>query len=333
MERPSMPSWSTRCNAASAMRRSVIPRFGIRFLSVPGVSDRIAIGSCTVYAVAVRRTGHVRGGVWRNAGFRRLWSSVGVSLLGTQITVLAMPLAAVAMLDASAGQVALLAAAGTAPFLLLGLPAGAWVDRWPRRTLMVGCDWLRATLLLSVPLAWALGALTLAHLFVVEFAVGALSVFFDVAALSVLPALVNRRDLAPANGSLEAARAVAQTSGPALGGGLVEIASAPLALLADGASFLVSAVLLRGLPPLPAPARRPEPQPLRRQVLEGLRFCLRHPVIRAVSVGGAWLNFWGNALMAVFIPYAVRELGQSPALIGLVLALSNLGYLLGSLVV
>src|SRR3954470_20397637 len=159
-------------------------------------------------------------GVRQNARFRRLWASVGVSLLGSEITLLAMPLAAVAVLDASAGQVALLAAAGTAPFLLLGLPAGAWVDRWPRRTLMVGCDRLRALLLGSVPLAWALGALTLVHLFVVTFAVGALSVFFDVAALSVLPALVNRRDLAPANGSLEAARAVAQTSGPALGGGL-----------------------------------------------------------------------------------------------------------------
>jgi MFS family permease len=284
-----------------------------------------------VYAVTVRRTDDARESVWHSPGFRRLWGSVGVSLLGSEITVLALPLAAVAVLDASAGQVALLAAAGTAPFLLLGLPAGAWVDRWSRRVLMVRCDWLRAVLLGSVPLAWALGALTLAHLFAVAFAVGALSVFFDIAALSVLPALVPRPQLAAANGSLEAARAVAQTSGPALGGVFVQVASAPLALLADAVSFVASALLLRGLPPLAAPPRPADRVPLRGQIAEGLAFCLRHPVIRGLVLGGAWLNFWGHALLAVFIPYAVRDLGLSAAVIGVVLASANVGYLLGSL--
>lgn len=281
--------------------------------------------------MSVRRTDDgARAAVWRNRSYRRLWGSVGVSLLGSEVTVLAMPLAAVAALHASAGEVALLSAAGTAPFLLLGLPAGAWVDRWPRRRLMVFCDLVRAALLASVPLAYLLGALTLAHLFIVAFAAGALGVFFDVAALSVLPALVDRRDLATANGSLEAARAVAQTSGPALGGVLVQAASAPIALLADGVSFLASAVLLRGLPPLPAPRREGEPQPLRRLIAEGLAFCLKHPLIRALAGAGAWLNFWQHALLAVFIPFAVRDLHQSAGVIGLVLAASNLGYLLGA---
>jgi hypothetical protein len=196
---------------------------------------------------------------------------------------------------------------------------------------MVRCDWLRALLLGSVPLAWAFGVLTLAHLAVVAFAVGALSVFFDIAALSVLPALVARPQLAAANGSLEAARAVAQTSGPALGGVLVQVASAPLALLADAGSFAVSALLLRGLPPLAAPARPADRVPLRRQIAEGLAFCLRHPVIRGLVLGGAWLNFWGHALLAVFVTYAVRDLGLSAAVIGVVLASANVGYLLGSL--
>lgn len=269
----------------------------------------------------------------QNARFRRLWGSVGASLLGTEITAIALPLTAVAVLDASAGQVALLAAAGTAPFLLLGLPAGAWVDLWPRRTLMVRCDWIRALLLASVPLAWSLGALTLAHLYAVTFAAGALSVFFDVAALSVLPSLVPRNRLAAANGALESVRAVGQTAGPAAGGVLVQTLSAPVAILADVLSFAVSALLLRGLPKLPAPARPEVRQPVRRQVAEGLAFCLRHPVIRPLAAGGAWLNFWGHALLAVFVPYAVRDLGLSPAVIGLVLAGSNVGYLLGALVV
>jgi MFS family permease len=283
--------------------------------------------------MSVRRTESPAGSVWRNPGYRRLWGSVGISLLGSEITVIALPLAAVAVLDASAGQVALLAAAGTAPFLLLGLPAGAWADLWPRRTLMVRTDWLRGLLLATVPLAYALGGLTLAHLFVVTFAVGCLSVFFDIAALSALPALVPRERLSAANGTLEAARAGAQTSGPALGGVLVHVLSAPVALAADAVSFLASAVLLRGLPPLPAPPRPADPVPLRRQVAEGLAFCLTHPLIRGLALGGAWLNFWGHALLAVFIPYAVRDLGQSAAVIGLVLASANVGYLLGSLLV
>ena len=268
--------------------------------------------------------------VWRDPAYRRLWGSVGVSLLGSEITVIALPLTAVAVLHASAGQVALLAAAGTAPFLLLGLPAGAWVDRWPRRRLMVVCDWLRGALLATVPLAWALGVLTLPHLFAVTFAAGVFGVFFDVAALSVLPALVPRDRLASANGGLEASRAVSQTSGPAVGGVLVQVATAPLALLADAVSFVVSAVLLRGLPPLVTPGSAGPRPPLARQIREGLQFCLRSPLIRPVMLGGAWLNFWGHALMAVFIPYAVRALHLSPAVIGLVLAASNLGYLLGS---
>jgi MFS family permease len=288
-----------------------------------------------VYGLHVQRTdsGTVAPAELHNGPFRRLWASVGLSLFGSEITVLALPLAAVAVLDASAGQVALLAAAGTAPFLLLGLPAGAWVDLWPRRSLMVGCDWARGLLLASIPLAYALDALTLSHLFVVAFAVGAFSVLFDIAALSVLPVLVPRDRLASANGALESVRAVGQTAGPATGGALVQALSAPVAVLVDAVSFAFSALLLRGLPPLPAPPRPEVRVPVRRQVAEGLAFCLRHPVIRPLAAGGAWLNFWGHALLAVFVPFAVRELDLSPAVIGLVLAGSNIGYLLGALLV
>jgi MFS family permease len=271
--------------------------------------------------------------VWRNGGFRRLWGSVGVSLVGTQVSLLALPLTAIGVLHASAGQVALLAAAGTAPFLLLGLPAGAWVDRWARRPLMVRTDLLRALLLVSVPVAYAAGVLTLAQLYLVAFGVGALSVFFDVAALSVLPALVSHEQIAPANGQLEVARATAQTTGPALGGALVQAVTAPVAVALDAVSYLASAVLLRGLPelaPPPAPAQR---ERLGRQIRDGLRFCLRHPYIRPLAAGAAWMNFWTEALLAVFVVYAVRELHLTPAVVGVVLAASNVGYLVGSLLV
>ncbi|MEU0602663.1 MFS transporter [Streptomyces sp. NPDC006393] len=269
--------------------------------------------------------------VWSQHGFRALWAASGVSLIGTQVSVLALPLTALVALHASPGQVALLAAAGTAPFLLLGLPAGAWADRWARRRLMVFCDVGRGVLLATLPVAQLAGVLTLLQLYVVALGVGALSVFFDIASLSVLPALVRPDQIAPANARLEVVRATAQTSGPALGGVLVQALTAPVALAVDALSYGVSALLLRGLPPVPSPTAAARSGGLLVQVRAGLRFCLTHPYIRPLAVGAAWLNFWTEGLLAVFLTYAVRELRLSPATVGTVLAVAGLGYLAGSL--
>ncbi|NYD41154.1 MFS transporter [Nocardioides panaciterrulae] len=268
---------------------------------------------------------------WRG-GFGRVWGSIAVSLFGTQVSLLALPLTALAALDASPSQVALLAAAGTAPFLLFGLPAGAWVDRFSRRGLMVTTDLLRGALLASVPLAWLAGVLTLAQLYAVAFGVGSLSVFFDVAALSVLPALVPHGSIATANGRLEGARALSQTSGPGLGGLLVQVLTAPLAVAVDAVSYLGSALLLRGLPHLP-PVAAPVRERLVSQVFSGLRFCLAHRFIRPLALGAAWMNFWVEGLLAVLVTWAVRDLELGAATVGLVLAGSNVGYLLGSMAV
>ncbi|MGX4687759.1 MFS transporter [Streptomyces sp. JNUCC 63] len=269
--------------------------------------------------------------VWSHHGFRALWAASGVSLIGTQVSVLALPLTALIALHASPTQVALLTAAGTAPFLLLGLPAGAWVDRWPRRTLMVFCDVGRAVLLATLPLAQLAGVLTMVQLYLVALGLGTLSVFFDIASLSVLPALVGADRIAPANARLEVVRAASQTSGPALGGALVQALTAPLALAVDAASYAVSALLLRGLPPVASPPRPAQSGGLLVQIRAGLRFCLTHPYIRPLAVGAAWLNFWTEGLLAVFLTYAVRELRLSAATVGTVLAVAGIGYLAGSL--
>ena len=278
-------------------------------------------------------TGRTENGLRWRGGFGRIWGSIAVSLMGTQVSLLALPLTALIALDATPSQVALLAAAGTAPFLVFGLPAGAWVDRWSRRALMVATDVLRGLLLASVPAAWALGVLTLAQLYLVAFGVGSLSVLFDVASLTVLPALVPRGQIAAANGRLEAARAVAQTSGPGVGGVLVQVLTAPLAIAVDAVSYLVSGALLRGLPRVPAPERPAEREPLLRQVTAGLAFCLRHRYIRPLALGAAWMNLWVEAFLSILVTYAVRDLGLSAATAGLVLAGSNVGYLLGSFLV
>lgn len=256
-----------------------------------------------------------------------------MSLLGTQVTMLALPLTALGVLHASAGQVAALAAAGTAPFLLLGLPAGALVDRWRPRRLLVAADLARAALVATVPIGYLTGTLTLVQLYVVAALVGALSVPFDVTALSVLPALVRPDRITTANIRLEAARSVAQTGGPAVGGLLVQALSAPVALLVDVVSYLASALLLRGLPPLPPSAGDRPREPLTRQVRAGVRFCMTHPYVRPLALAAGWTNFWAEALLAVFITYAVRQLRLPAASVGVVLGVANLGYLAGSMAV
>ena len=253
--------------------------------------------------------------------------------MGSQVTLLAFPLTAVLALHASASEVAALAAVGTAPFLVFGLPAGVWIERWSLRRLMVLTDLARAVLLAAVPVAFALHALTMMQLYAAAFAVGVCGVFFDVAALSVLPAIVPPARIAAANSLVEVVRAGAQTSGPALGGLLVHALTAPFAVLADAISYLLSAGLLRRLPDQRVSGASPFRGPLWREVRAGVRFCLRHPYIRLLAGGAAWINFWVEALMAVFLTYAVRDLHLSAAAIGVVLAVSNVGYLLGSLLV
>jgi MFS family permease len=269
----------------------------------------------------------------RDGHFARLWAATGVSLVGSQVTLLAFPLTAVLALHVSASEVAALAAVGTAPFLVFGLPAGVWMERWSLRRLMVVTDLARAVLLAAVPVAFALDALTMAQLYVTAFAVGVCGVFFDVAALSVLPAIVAPARIAAANGMVEVVRAGAQTSGPALGGLLVHALTAPMAVLADALSYLLSAGLLRRLPDLRVTGASPLRGSLFSEVRAGVGFCLRHPYIRLLAGGAAWINFWVEALMAVFLTYGVRDLHLSAAALGVVLAVSNVGYLVGSVLV
>jgi MFS family permease len=192
----------------------------------------------------VRRSWWPAGGLWRDSEFLKLWAAQAISQLGTQVTLLALPLAAILVLDASATEVALLGAVEVLPFLLFTLPAGVWVDRLPRRPILVITDLARAAALASIPLAYAVDALTLPHLYVVAFAMGVLSVFFDVSYLAYLPSLVERRQLGTANSKLEATRSAAQVVGPGAAGILVDAITAPVAILVDGVSYLFSALFV-----------------------------------------------------------------------------------------
>ena len=280
--------------------------------------------------------------LWRQADFLRFWSAASVSLIGDAVTRLALPLVAITVLDASPWEVGILGAAQLGPFLLVGLPAGAIIDRIERvLRLMVVADVARAVLLLSVPLAYATGALSLTHLYLVAFATGVLTTFFDNASSAYLPSLIDRRMLVDGNSKLEVSRSTAQIAGPGLAGLLIELTSAPAALIADAVSFLCSATLIARIrqPARAAQERsRVRPKGLRlgafgREVAEGARYLIGHPYLRAIALTTTTANFFRSTLVAVLLIYLVREAHASPGAIGLAFALGNAGFLAAVLVV
>jgi MFS family permease len=279
-----------------------------------------------------------RSSLWRHADFLRFWSAASVSLVGDAVTRLALPLVAITMLDASPLEVGILGAAQLGPFLLIGLPAGAIIDRIERvLQLMVIADVVRAALILSVPLAYAAGALSLGHLYAVAFATGVFTVFFDNASSAYLPSLIERQLLVDGNSKLELSRSGAQVAGPGLAGALIELMSAPVALFADALSFLASGALIARIR-RPARVATERTKGLRigalgREVVEGARYLLRHPYLRAIALTTTTANFFRSALVAVLLVYLVREAVASAGAIGLAFAVGNVGFLTAVLVV
>ena len=285
----------------------------------------------------LRRVTPPSASVARNPDFVRLWTAQTISQFGTQVSLLALPLVAISLLRASAFDVALLGTVEFLPFILFSLPAGAWVDRLRRRPILILGDMGRALALSSIPVAFGLGVLTIWQLFVVAFVVGTLTVFFDVAYQSYLPAVVERDQLVDGNGKLEISRTIAQTAGPTLGGGLIGLVTAPLAILVDAASYVFSALFVLLI-------RRPEPAPdlhvdehgrargsLRQEVMQGLRYVLGNRYLRGIAACTGTTNFFTSMVFATYLVYAVRELGMTAAQIGLVLGLGNIGAIVGAL--
>jgi MFS family permease len=266
--------------------------------------------------------------------FLKLWGATTISLVGDEVTLLALPLAAVLVLDASAAQVGLLTAVGLAPHLLFSLFAGVWIDRLRRRRrLLVAADLGRALLLATIPLAAAFDSLELWLLYAVAFGAGTLAVAFDLSYPSLLLLLVPRRNVVEANSKLSLSRSASWIVGPALGGFLVQLLRAPNALLVDAGSFVCSAFLLGRIR-----VDEPEPEPpvegegFRSQLAEGFRFVLGDRLIRADLGCAATINLFNFVFHAIFVLYVVRELGLSPGLLGLVLGVGAVGAVAGALV-
>ncbi|MEU0741984.1 MFS transporter [Streptomyces sp. NPDC006134] len=267
---------------------------------------------------------------WRLRDFRVLFAAGALSHLGTNVGYVAIPLLAVTVLDAGPGQAGALAALSTAAFLLIGLPAGAWVDRLPGRRVLVAADAARAVLFASVPLAWWLDVLSLPQLYAVVLLNGCATVFFEVGSQSVLPELVGRERLVPANAALVSLMAGANIAGRGAGGFLVQLFTAPLAILGGAVAYLASAAGLTGIGRRGAPAVAAGRRRLRTEVAEGLRHVLGSRELRALAFTAALTNLGVQMINAVLPVLFTRELRLPAGALGTYWAAGGVGLLLGA---
>jgi len=263
-----------------------------------------------------------------NANFRRFFVGQSVSLFGDQITLIALPLTAVLALHAGAAQMGYLTTAALVPNLLFSMHAGAWVDRiGRRREAMLLADAGRALLIASIPVAYVLGHLTFAQLYVVGFLSGALSVLFYVAYGALFSFLVPREEYVSASSLLNGSRAFSYVGGPSIGGVLVQLLRGPYALVADALSFLVSAFTLQRMD-VEEPAVPEEGH----GILSGARWLARSPIMRVELASAATVNFFNFVFFALFVLFATRELHVRPATLGAVLGAGAVGGVIGSVV-
>jgi Major Facilitator Superfamily len=267
--------------------------------------------------------------LWRHADFMKLWVGQTISLFGSALTSLALPLIAAITLKATPVEMGLLAAVGTAPSLLVGLFAGVWVDRYRRRTLLIVGDIGRALLLSTIPAAALLGILSIVQLYLVGFLSGVLTVCFDVASRSYLPTLIDRRQLVEGNGKLEFSGSLTAVAGPSLAGLVIQAITAPMAIVLDACSYLASALCVSLI-------RRREvaPEvvwaPMLTQAREGLGVVCGNPMLRAFAGCLATSNFTSNAFFALYILFGTHELGLNAATLGLVYGIGASGALVGA---
>lgn len=270
-------------------------------------------------------------GLWQHRDFTRLWLGGTVSSFGSQITLLALPLTAVLVLDATPLQMGLLAAAGSAPALVFGLGAGVWVDRRRKRPIMIAADYGRAVLLLAVPISVAFDVLRIEYLYVIALAIGMLSLLFGIASRSMLPSLVAREELVEANGKLAVGRSASEVTGPGVAGGLVQLFTAPIALIVDALTFVASAIAIQSI-------RAPEPEPAPstdqdfvKEAVQGLALIRRSRVLLPLAAVVGGVAIFNAMFEAVWLLYVSKDLGLEPVTFGIIFSMGGVGFLLGAL--
>lgn len=270
-------------------------------------------------------------GLWHNREFLKLWAGQSISLLGSQVTTLALPLTAVLVLKASPTQMGILGAVQLAPFLILSLLVGVWVDQLPRRSILLWADVGRFVLFGSIPVSSIFHFLSIEYLYVVGLLTGILSVFFEVASQAYLPDLVETRALTEGNTKFEISRSLAQIAGPGLAGLLVQLISAPLAIVVDAVSFGISALFVGFIRPGSPPRRREKPALVFAQIWQGITQLMGNQYTRALIICGTTRSFFQSAMGAVSTLFFVRALNLTPLQIGLITLAGGIGTLIGAI--
>jgi MFS family permease len=269
--------------------------------------------------------------VLRNRNFQYLWAGQTVSTIGSQMSGLALPVLAVTMLQASEWQVGMMNAAGMSMFLLIGLPAGAWVDRWLKRRVMILADAVRMLVLFSVPFAWWAGVLDMTYIIISAAVISAANVFFDVAYQSVLPIMLPKEHMAKANSALETTNQTSMLAGPAVVGFLLSIVKAPILMLADAVSFLVSLVSVALIKMDESTIAKKDRGRLRDDIAEGVKFVTKHPIISRITATTAVSNLFGSAVHTLTPILVLRTMDVPPALYGLAFTAAAAAGLVGAI--
>ncbi|MEW2165934.1 MFS transporter [Streptomyces sp. NPDC007084] len=274
----------------------------------------------------------VPGGTSSRSGFWYFWAASGIGSLGSGVTAIALPLTALVVLDASAFDVGLITAASYAGAVLLGLPAGVIVQRFPMRRLQVLMDLVRAVLIASVPVAAWLHILTIAQLVLVGLFISLANILFDVANTAFLPSIVGKEELTARNSLISGTLATTQLAGPSLGGLLVQLLGAATSMITDAVSYLLSAALLGRIRAESPRSPKSHQEPFVRQIREGLRFVFQHPVIRPSVLASTAFNLASGIVLAVTPVFLVRTAGLPAGTVGLVLACDGVGALAGAMI-
>lgn len=268
--------------------------------------------------------------LWHDRNFLTLWSGQALSQFGAQIGELAVPVLAVIVLQATEFEVGILTAANVAAFLLIGLPAGAWIDRMSKRRVMIWSDAVRAVALAVLPALWGLDLLQMWHLYAVALVMGVATVFFDVSYQSIIPSLVQPRQIAEANGKLASTQELAGVAGPAVGGWLIGLLTAPIAILGTALTYVASFIALSLTHDHEQLRATDDRAPLRQEIAEGLRFVFTEKLLRRIVGTTSTSNFFNTLSMTMLPIFILRELGLSPASMGIIFALGAIGGLAGA---
>lgn len=273
-----------------------------------------------------------RHGLWRHVDFMRLWAAQAISAFGSRISRTALPIVALLVVGALPWEIGILSALAVAPGILVGLLLGGRIDRSAKRPMLVFCDLMRAALLFTVPVAAWCDVLSMAQLYIVAAGVGACSTLFQIADNTWLPVLIGREHLTEGNAKLEATDAVAEIGGPSVGGILVDLLTAPLAILADAVSYLVSAAFLLSIRVRETLSPLPEVRPtLISDLVLGLGACWRHDLVRPLFLVAAIEAFFGGFFYGIYMIFLMQTLGLSASVYGILVGLGGIGALGGAL--